>query len=252
LKNKQPKLSIIIPVLNNLAGLKKTIDSVNNQIFRDFEVWIIDGQSTIETQEYLKTLASPFFHHIARDTGIYDAMNSGIFLANGEWCYFLGTGDVFFRPNTLQLVFENKCIKQANLFSGSIRYQGHTRPFVYSKNKRIKNPSWSFLIWIRNGLHHQGTFYRKALFSKYTYALKYRTLADYWFNLQLYKQNETCNIIPNMIAICNSDGVSKLGSWDLYREEISLKLELSSNLLLPFFYILAFMKYVLKKIFEHA
>lgn len=61
MKDSKPKLSIIIPVLNNITGLKLTIDSINSQLFRDFEVWIIDGKSSEETQEYLRTLSAPFF-----------------------------------------------------------------------------------------------------------------------------------------------------------------------------------------------
>ena len=79
----------------------------------------------------------------------------------------------------------------------------------------------------------------------------YKTLADYDVNLQLYQKNETCVILEETIAKCNSDGVSKLGSWELYLEEIDLKLALSSPLFLPFFYILAFMKYMSKKIVMH-
>ncbi len=63
MEDSKPKLSIIIPVLNKLAGLKATIDSINRQTFRDFEVWIIDGKSSEETQDYLRTLSAPFFYN---------------------------------------------------------------------------------------------------------------------------------------------------------------------------------------------
>ncbi len=41
-----PKLSIIIVNLNNKLGLQKTIKSVVNQTFSDYECIIIDGGST--------------------------------------------------------------------------------------------------------------------------------------------------------------------------------------------------------------
>ena len=39
------KLSIITVNLNNVAGLKKTIESVIHQTFHDFEYIVIDGGS---------------------------------------------------------------------------------------------------------------------------------------------------------------------------------------------------------------
>ena len=103
-------------------------------------------------------------------------------------------------------------------------------------------------MWIRNGLHHQGTFYRSSLFLAVEYKLEYKTLADYELNLLLYQKKETCILLEEVIAKCNSDGVSKVGSWELYLEEIALKLALSSPIFLPIFYILAFIKYISKKI----
>ena len=99
-----PKISIIIPVLNNLRGLQKTIDSIKVQTFSDFEVWIIDGNSSIPIHSYLDTLESPFFYLSEKDQGIYDAMNKGISMAKGEWLYFLGAGDLLDNENILGVV----------------------------------------------------------------------------------------------------------------------------------------------------
>ncbi|WP_348668474.1 glycosyltransferase [uncultured Polaribacter sp.] len=251
MEDSKPKLSIIIPVLNKLAGLKATIDSINRQTFRDFEVWIIDGKSSEETQDYLRTLSAPFFYKTQIDSGIYEAMNTGILEAKGDWLYFLGAEDVFCTPDTLRNVFKRQLAGRANLISGRIVYEGSTIPFVYSKKKRVKYPSWSFAMWIRNGLHHQGTFYRSSLFLAVEYKLEYKTLADYELNLQLYQKKETCILLEEVIAKCNSDGISKVGSWELYLEEIALKLALSSPIFLPIFYILVFIKYMSKKIVTH-
>ena len=46
MEKNQPKLSIITINKNNAAGLEKTIKSVINQTFKDFEYIIIDGAST--------------------------------------------------------------------------------------------------------------------------------------------------------------------------------------------------------------
>lgn len=228
--------------------MQKTIISIKSQTFSNFEVWILDGESTKETQEYLVNLEAPFFYQSKKDKGIYDAMNKGITLSNGEWLYFLGAGDEFFNESVLENCFINRTLEDVNLIAGNIVYEGNTTPFIYSKNKTTKNPSWSNAMWLRNGLHHQGTFYKKTLFLNTKYPLKYKTLSDYWLNLILYKQNEKCLIIETTIAKCNSDGVSKSGNWNLYKEEVNLKTDLTSLLLKPIFYIVAFTKFLSRKI----
>ena len=234
--------------MNNLQGLQKTIISIKSQTFSNYEVWIIDGESSKETKEYLEHLEVPFFYQSEKDKGIYDAMNKGIAFSNGEWLYFLGAGDELYHESVLENCFLNRTLESVNLIAGNIVYEGNKTPFIYSKNKMTKNPSWSNAMWIRNGLHHQGTFYKKLLFLNTKYPLKYKTLSDYWLNLILYKQNEKCLIIESTIAKCNSDGVSKSGNWNLYKEEVNLKTDLTSLLLKPIFYIVAFTKFLSRKI----
>jgi len=49
-----PLLSIITVNLNNLAGLQKTMQSVFEQTFTDYEYIIIDGGSTDGSREYIE------------------------------------------------------------------------------------------------------------------------------------------------------------------------------------------------------
>lgn len=178
-------------------------------------------------------------------------MNKGVSLSKGEWFYFLGAGDIFFSDDILMNIFQNEISKQISLIAGNIIYDGNEQAFVYSKKKKIKKVSWNNLMWIRNGLHHQGTFYKKDLFKEITYDLKYQILSDYWFNLLLYKTNKNCKISKRIFAICSSDGVSKNGNWALYQEEIKLKTNLSSMYFTPFFYIIAVSKFLMRKL-THA
>lgn len=189
----------------------------------------------------------PFYFLSEKDDGIYDAMNKGILKSKGEWLFFLGSGDVFSNDAVLANVFSS-INKGYSLVSGKINYSGNTRPFIYSKRKTLKKPTWSSAMWLKNGLHHQGTFYRRKLFLETTYNLTYKILSDYWFHVYLYKKKIPCQIVDLLITNCNSDGVSKKGQWKIYQEEISLKTDLSSVYLAPLFYILSIIKYSLRKI----
>lgn len=61
------KLSIITINYNNLEGLKKTVDSVLSQTWRDFEWIIVDGGSTDGSKEYIEKLAQSLSEGTAID-----------------------------------------------------------------------------------------------------------------------------------------------------------------------------------------
>ena len=84
--NKKPKFSLITVVLNNKELLEKTIESVLNQNFKNFEYIIIDGGSNDGTLEILKKYNNKIDYWLSeRDNGIYDAFNKGMELSKGEY-----------------------------------------------------------------------------------------------------------------------------------------------------------------------
>lgn len=84
-------VSIITVVRNAEKTIEKTIQSVINQTYDDYEYIIIDGCSTDTTNRIIETYLNHISKYISEpDAGIYDAMNKGISLANGKWIYFWG------------------------------------------------------------------------------------------------------------------------------------------------------------------
>ena len=209
------------------------------QRFTDYEVWIIDGASSDGAQEYLKTLGSRFNYISEKDFGIYNAMNKGIEKSTGEWLYFLGADDSFFNESVLENVFSNISYKIEQLLLGSIEYS----------NKSTFISSFSFKLWFKNTVHHQSVFYKRELFDNLRYNERFKILADYHLNLQLFKQKVPCNKIEKVIATCGENGVSKNYNWNLYKEEILLKTSLTSVFLMPIFYILGISKYIFRRLF---
>ena len=88
------KLSVITINFNNRDGLRKTIESVVNQTYNDFEYIIIDGGSTDGSVDVIKEYADRIDYWVSEpDKGIYNAMNKGIDVAKGEYCIFMNSGD---------------------------------------------------------------------------------------------------------------------------------------------------------------
>lgn len=232
-----PKISIIIPVLNNLFGLQKTIESIQNQLFKNYEVWIIDGDSSNETLEYLSKLETPFFYQSEKDKGIYDAMNKGISLAKGEWFYFLGSGDCLNNETVLKEV-SNALNPKIQLLYGNVRYENS-----------FFNSKFTSLLWIKNSLHHQAVFYHRNLFENREYDINFKILGDYDLNLKLFRSKINSKKEDFTIAFCDDQGISKKYNWSLYKEELNLKTQQTFFILYPIFFLLVFVKFGSKRFF---
>lgn len=99
-----PLFSIITVCYNASNQLKTTIESVDSQSCRLYEHLIIDGASIDDTFKILNACDKSLRKIISEnDNGIYDAMNKGLGMAQGDYVIFLNAGDRFHDKNTLQI-----------------------------------------------------------------------------------------------------------------------------------------------------
>lgn len=96
-KNKKKILiSLITVVLNGEKHLAKTIKSVINQKYKNFEYIIIDGKSNDSTIKIIRKFSKNIDHIISeKDNGIYDAFNKGISVAKGDVIGIINSDDVY-------------------------------------------------------------------------------------------------------------------------------------------------------------
>ena len=88
--------SVIVPVHNKLPHLDRSINSVLNQSFKDFELIVIDDASSDGSEERIKEYTDPRIRTFKRDIpgpGGYAARNLGIKKAKYEWIAFLDADD---------------------------------------------------------------------------------------------------------------------------------------------------------------
>lgn len=100
------KFSIIVPVFNAAKTLRNSLDSLQNQTFRDFEVIFIDDGSTDETPDLLEafTLNSGIACHVfhqAVNGGVAAARNRGLEEAHGDFLAFVDADDQL-EPHALE------------------------------------------------------------------------------------------------------------------------------------------------------
>ena len=98
-----PLFSIITVTYNAAATLPPTLKSVGEQTCQLYEYLLIDGASTDESVKLAeKSGISNMTISSEPDRGLYDAMNKGLGLAQGDYVIFLNAGDSFHSKDTLQ------------------------------------------------------------------------------------------------------------------------------------------------------
>ena len=154
-----PILSIITINRNNANGLKRTIESVIAQTFKDFEWIVIDGASTDESIDVIKKYAEHFTYWISeKDSGVYDAMNKGIQKAHGKYLLFMNSGD---------MLAENTSIEQMSLDKMDVDLIGGIAK-VDDTSEMITPPAALTLRHLLQygNVSHQACIIRRELFEK--------------------------------------------------------------------------------------
>lgn len=89
-----PRFSLIIPTYNRAALLRRTLASVFNQTFRDFETIVVDDGSVDETLELLESCGDHVTALRQANRGPGSARNLGLNHAQGEYVVFLDSDDL--------------------------------------------------------------------------------------------------------------------------------------------------------------
>ncbi len=214
----QPLISIIIPTYNSTSTIKNCLDSISKQDFNDYEVIIIDGDSTDETIDIVKSyeMLPALKLYSEPDKGIYDAMNKGILNAEGEYLYFLGSDDSLYNENVLSLIAGQLKKTNAKVLYGNVMMQRHNKNinegFIHAGEFDLKR-------LLSDNICHQSIFYHNVVFKSIgDFSLKYPVFADYDLNLRCfanYKFHYTNTIIANFTI----GGTSSLVTDTLFEKE---------------------------------
>jgi glycosyltransferase involved in cell wall biosynthesis len=98
-------ISVVIPAFNAGRFIKRTVDSILAQTYRDYEVIVVDDASTDNTSEAVKSYGSKVRYIYQENAGDGPARNTGIHAARGEWIAFLDHDDEWLAEK-LRLQFE--------------------------------------------------------------------------------------------------------------------------------------------------
>lgn len=198
-----PLVSVITVVRNGADSILQTLESVRVQRQVPVEHIVIDGASTDGTIEILKKHQRDQLRWLSEpDQGIYDAMNKGVSLAQGEWLLFLGADDVLADPDVLADIFQKHELTLYDLVCGCSSYIGG----------RECVPRLDWHIQLFNTIHHQAAFYRRCLFDDFRYRLDIPVVADYELNFRIYSQHRPALLLDRHVAVSGTLGISHTSS----------------------------------------
>ncbi len=171
-----PKISIITINYNNLEGLKKTIKSVKNQSYNEFEYIVIDGNSKDGSAEYIQNNNTLFDYWLSEpDSGVYQAMNKGIEKATGDYLLFLNSGDHFYNAKVLEKNHQE--IKHSDIIYFDLQVIEGDKKFIKTYPDRL-----SFSYFVEDTLPHPATFIKKEAFVKTNlYKEDFKIVSDWKF-----------------------------------------------------------------------
>lgn len=227
-------ISIITVVKNGVSTIEETILSVINQDYQNIEFIIIDGVSTDGTLNILDKYKDRISKIVSEpDDGVYDAMNKGISIAEGDWVYFLGCDDVLYNSSILSNIFSETKYKNFDVVYGNVKFLHSGK--IYDGEFDVEKMS-------NRSICHQAIFYRRKLFKIYGFFdTEFKSASDYIFNIKHFCRNvDKWLFINEIVAIFNETGISQSTEEKYLDESFAIRYESFRN---------TDSKYILSKIF---
>lgn len=213
------KFSIITINYNNCVGLQKTIRSVINLNYKDYEFIVIDGGSTDGSVDIIKQSEQFITYWISeKDGGIYNAMNKGIRQAKGEYLNFMNSGDTFYAPDVLDKV--DKLLDNYDIIVGK---EFHQNPVTGESASTFFPSRLSMVTFVVSYLPHQSGFIRRTLFDTMPYDESLRIVSDWKFYMyQLVCNESSVKLIDLIISKREQNGISNSNSTlnSIEREQV--------------------------------
>lgn len=176
-------ISIITVVFNSPVLLEKTIQSVQEQTYDNYEHIIVDGASNDgHTLDVIKKYDQAIDYWISeKDSGIYNAMNKGLRLASeGSYLNFLNAGDTFLNKNSLSKIIAN-ISNSIDLFYCDIYLLQDKKDSVFV---RAKDFTLANLLRFGTGvLCHQAMFLKKEKALQYDDRYRYKAELNWYFDI---------------------------------------------------------------------
>ena len=212
-----PLFSIITITFNSEKTIERTLNSILNQTYTDYEYIIVDGDSKDSTLEIVRKY-EPLFGGRMKwnsepDTGIYNAMNKGIMRSTGEIIGIVNSDD-WLEPNTLQILaveIERDDSNREKILTGEVLFHyddGATQLYPTSYERYEY-----FAKRYRMGLNHPATFVPRCIYDKMgLFDEQFKLYADADFIIRCYEASVGVYFIHKVLSNMADGGASNVRS----------------------------------------
>lgn len=242
-KPNKPLVSVITVVKNGEKDLEKTIKSVINQTYSNIEYIIVDGGSTDETLNIIKKYEDKIDYWISEpDKGIYDGMNKGIDMVEGDWIIFMNSGDIFYSKNIVEKVINN-IQKDTDLAFGDwiVNYPQYGNIKKHRKAGKL-NDLWKGMIFFHQTLFTRTNILKENKFDYYNY----KSAADYDFVIKAYYKKYKFQKINQIIAVVTAGGLSDVKRVNSIKERLTILKKYDKNIFHHLYYLFLIFKIMFK------
>jgi glycosyltransferase len=244
-----PKISIITVTYNSEATIADTLLSVQKQSYNNIEHIIIDGNSTDNTVEIIKSFPHVSKWYSEKDAGLYDAMNKGLQSATGDIIGILNSDDVYADENVISKVVDSFTNDFIDTLYGDLHYvhpNDLNKVVRVWKSGKFKRSNFNF-GWMPP---HPTFFVRREVYDRVgLFNLSLKSAADYELMLRiLYKNKFNAAYLPEVLVKMRAGGMSNGSLKKRIRANKEDRMAWRLNELHPYFFTL-YLK-PLRKVFQ--
>ncbi len=164
-------VTIISVTRNSEKNIARTIESVLNQTYDNIEYIVVDGNSQDKTMDIVRSYQKAFDEREGRslkfiseeDRGMYDALNKGAAMAQGELVGQINSDD-WYEPDAVETMVRLYEKEQYDAAWGSIRVMKEGGQFI--KHAKIGR------LWTTSHWCHPGMFSRRETLLRFPYPLE--------------------------------------------------------------------------------
>ena len=205
------KISVVTASYNSAATIGFTIESFLAQSHPEKEMLVVDGASGDETLRIVESFGSDAIRVFSeKDGGVYDAMNKGFHLFQGDAVGFLNSDDTFHDSRALSDIAG--AMQDSDIVYGDLNMvTDHLSKRVFREWRGGVFRRYSFQLgWVPP---HPTFYMRREVVAKVgEYDLSYTTTADYDYMLRALALNHfRVRYIPRIIADFQLGGISTSG-----------------------------------------
>ena len=193
MKNKNPKVSVLMPAYNAEKYIAEAIESILNQTYKDFEFIIVDDCSTDDTAKIIKKYAKKdkrikYFKN-DENSGVTVSLNNGLKHCSGEFIARMDADDISLKDRFHEQL---RFLKDFDVIGTNIVFVNEDGKQI---GKRNYDEDVSKVITIESPLAHPTVMFKKSLVKERGYLEDLIAGQDYDLWLYLYSKGAKFKVI---------------------------------------------------------